>query len=123
MAKKKILVIDDDLNLSSALKVRLSSEGFQVECAGDGKDGIEMAQRNNPDLIILDLMLPKLPGEEICRIIRKDEKLKEIPIIVLTAKNEEVDRIIAKVIGATYVMTKPFETKELCGKIAEVLRD
>ena len=100
--KKKILIVEDEYSASKFLSLRLTKLGFQVSAAIDGLTGLKEATENIPDLIILDLMIPQLPGEEVCKAIREnlDERISKIPIIMLTGKDSEVDRIVGKVIGA-----------------------
>ncbi len=119
VVKKRILIIEDERNIRNFLAYRLRKLGFEVLTAKDGEEGLEEARRQIPDLIILDLMLPKFPGEEVCKAIREgeDEKLASIPIIMLTAKNSEVDRIVGKVIGANCYLTKPFSASALLTEI------
>lgn len=115
--KKKILVIEDDEDLSKALRIRLEKDGYKVIQASDGYEGLYKYTREKPSLIILDVMMPKLDGYEVCREIRRVCKDVRTPIIMLTAKDEDYDRIKGKVIGATKYMTKPFEWKELLQEI------
>ena len=121
--RKTVLVIDDEPEFQKILKLRLSKLGFEVVTASDGFKGLKEARRQAPDLIILDLMLPGLSGEEVCKAIREDEdeKFAGIPILMLTAKSSDVDRIIGKVIGADCYLTKPFEPKTLLAKIEELI--
>ena len=117
--KKRILLIEDEDDISHPLAFRLKRMGFDVAIANNGKNGLEEAKLTTPDLIILDLSLPLLSGEEVCKSIREndEEGISQIPIIMLTAKVSEVDRIIGKVIGANSYMTKPFEIEELLKEI------
>ena len=117
--KKKILIIEDDQSIQKFLGYRLRKLGFDVIVARDGKEGLEEAVGQVPDLIILDLMLPEFSGEGVCKAIREDddEGFANIPIIMLTAKTGDVDRIIGKVIGANSYMTKPFSAKELLAEV------
>jgi len=116
---KKILVVEDEDSIRNVLQVRLANCGFNVVTARDGEEGLAVARAEKPDLIILDLGLPKLPGEEVCRQLRNDEN--NVPIVMLTAKAEDVDRVVGKVLGANYYMTKPFEWTELLKKIYKYL--
>jgi two-component system OmpR family response regulator len=119
MADSKILVVEDDLNLLDTLKYNLLKEGYSVIKAADGSSALEMARREKPELIVLDVMLPKLSGFEVCRILRKD---MTIPILMLTAKTEVVDKIVGLEIGADDYMTKPFSMRELLARIRAMLR-
>ena len=119
MDGSKILIVEDDQSLSSALKYNLSKEGYNVVIAVDGVQALELARSERPDLIILDIMLPKLDGFEVCRILRKD---MIIPILMLTAKVEEVDKLLGLGIGADDYMTKPFSVRELLARVRAMLR-
>ena len=116
----KILIIEDDRAILKALESSLRSEGYQVETATDGLAGWKQSQDPSQDLILLDLMLPKLPGEEICRRLRQQGNTT--PIIVLTAKGEEAQRISGFELGADDYVAKPFSVRELLGRIQAILR-
>ncbi len=118
---KKILIVDDDQIVSLTIKRVLELKGYQIAIALNGEEGLEKTKSSPPDLIILDLMLPKLSGEEVCKKIRQDEKLEHLPIIMLTAKSFDTDRIIGKVLGANYYMTKPFNINELLENTSKLL--
>ncbi len=120
--KKKILVIEDDRDIRRTLELRLKMEGFEVITAAEGYEGIYKARMPGIDLIILDLMLPGLPGEEICRELRKEEKYSALPIIMLTAKDTDADIVIGRVIGANFYIPKPFDMDELLAKINLLLK-
>ncbi|MFA6600499.1 MAG: response regulator [Candidatus Omnitrophota bacterium] len=117
--RKNILIIDDDEHASKFLHIRLTKLGFSVTCAADGATGLEEVVRRVPDLLILDLYLPKLSGEEICKSIREhdDEKITAIPIIMLSAKDKVVDKIVGRVLGANAYVTKPFDFEDLLKEI------
>ncbi len=119
---EKILIIEDEPDIATTIKYALEQEEYWVAVARDGEKGLQKAQQDNPDLVILDLKLPGLPGEEICRQLRKGEKTEGTPIIMLTAKDLEVDKIIGKVIGADFYMTKPFDMEELLAKIRDIFK-
>ena len=119
MAGKQVLVIEDDSTLLDVLKYNLKKEGYEVITAADGVEGLELARRKKPDLIILDLMLPSLDGLEICRILRKD---MIVPILMLTARVEEIDIILGLEMGADDYMTKPFSMRELLARVRAMLR-
>jgi two-component system alkaline phosphatase synthesis response regulator PhoP len=118
---KKILIVDDDFLVIQTLENILKWGGYETIVARDGEEGFIKAREERPDLIILDLMLPKLSGEELCKKIRRDKGIDRIPIIMLTAKNTEIDRIIGKVIGANVYMCKPFDINELLQKVKQFL--
>lgn len=111
LKKKTILIIEDEPGVRIPLLIRLKNLGFYVVAAHDGQQGLEEARRLKPDLILLDLMLPRLSGEEICKAIREeeDESIASIPIIMITAKDSEVDRMVGRIIGSNAYLTKPFD--------------
>ena len=115
----KILIVEDDRNLSDTLKYNLRKEGYEVVTAVDGAEALDVARREKPDLIILDLMLPKISGFEVCRILRKE---MIVPILMLTAKADETDKIVGLEIGADDYMTKPFSLRELLARVRAMLR-
>jgi DNA-binding response OmpR family regulator len=123
MPGKKILVVEDDALIRELDRINLESAGFEVVLATDGFQGLEMARTENPDLIVLDIMLPKMDGFKVCRILKFDDKYKHIPIIMLTARIQEVDKETGFKTGADGYMTKPFEPEELIKKINQVLAD
>lgn len=118
----KVLVIDDQENIIEFIKLGLKYEGFLVESAMDGAQGMDAAQRINPDLIILDLMLPGIDGLEVCRRVRRNPTTQDIPILMLTAKDDVRDRIVGLDTGADDYLTKPFSFEELVARIRAILR-
>ncbi|MDP2728861.1 MAG: response regulator transcription factor [Dehalococcoidales bacterium] len=119
MSENIILVVEDDPNLLGTLEYNLNKEGYSVITAVDGAQAIETARREKPGLLVLDVMLPKMSGFEVCRILRKE---MTVPILMLTAKDEEVDKIVGLEIGADDYMTKPFSMRELLARIGAMLR-
>ena len=119
MPERKVLVVEDEENLLEALKYNLEKEGYSVLTAVDGEEGLGIARDATPDLIILDIMLPKLDGFEVCRILRRETN---IPILMLTAKGEEVDRVVGLELGADDYVTKPFSMRELLARVRAMLR-
>jgi two-component system OmpR family response regulator len=119
MASAKILIVEDDQNLLDTLKYNLLQDGYDVVTAVDGLQALEVAREEEPDLIVLDIMLPELSGYEVCRILRKESI---VPILMLTAKIEEIDKIVGLEIGADDYMTKPFSMRELLARIRAMLR-
>ena len=117
--KQKILIVDDDLNICELLRLYLEKDGFETVIANDGEQAVFYAQKYSPDLILLDIMLPKLDGWQVCRQIRKT---METPIIMLTAKGETFDKILGLELGADDYVTKPFDTKEVIARVKAVLR-
>lgn len=115
----KILVIEDEKEIVKLLKYNLEKESYHVFVAKDGPEGLSVYQKIQPDLIVLDLMLPKLDGLEVCKSIRKESR---VPIIMLTAKKEEMDRVLGLEFGADDYLTKPFSVRELLARIKSVLR-
>lgn len=118
----RILVIEDDLSLVELIRYNLESQGMEVSSADDGEEGLLMAAEEEPDLVILDWMLPNLSGIEICRRIRREPLTANTPVIMLTAKSEEDDRVRGLDVGADDYMTKPFSPRELVARINAVLR-
>ena len=119
MAEYKILVVDDEEPIAKILDFNLKKEGYDVVIANDGERAVELAFSENPDLILLDLMLPKKDGMEVCREVRAK---KNIPIIMLTAKNSEIDKVLGLEFGADDYVTKPFSTRELMARVKVNLR-
>ncbi len=119
MDKNKILIVDDDANICELIRLHLAKEGFFVAIAYDGEDAIRKFRTEEPCLIILDLMLPKKDGIEVCKEIRKESN---VPIIMLTAKSDTFDKVLGLELGADDYIVKPFETKELLARIRAVLR-
>ena len=119
MNVEKILVVDDDLNICELLRLYLTKEGYNVVIANDGLAAVTMFQEESPNLVLLDIMLPKLDGWQVCREIRK---FSETPIIMLTAKGEVFDRVLGLELGADDYVVKPFDTKEIVARIKAVLR-
>jgi len=121
--KKKILVIDDESSLVEMLSIRLEANNYQVIAASDGQEGLDKARSENPDLIILDLMLPKLDGYQVCRMLKSDEKYKQIPIVIFTARAQESDIKAGNEAGADAYITKPFEPAILLDKVSQLLEE
>ena len=115
----KVLVVEDDRNLLETIKYNLVKEGYEALVAVDGAEALEIARNEKPDLIILDIMLPKIDGFEVCRILRRE---MNVPIIMLTARTDETDRIMGLDTGADDYMTKPFSIRELLARIRALLR-
>jgi DNA-binding response OmpR family regulator len=121
MTKKKILVVEDEAELTRAIQIRLEQVGYEVLIAYDGKEALEKAREENPDLIVLDLMLPKMDGYKVCRMLKFDEKYKKIPVVMLTARAQEKDESLGYEVGADAFITKPFKYQGLLTKIRELL--
>ena len=119
MANEKILVVDDDTNICELLRLYLTKEGYQVTTANDGEEGLDKFNQVKPDMVLLDVMMPKMDGLEVCRRIRK---LGNTPVMMLTAKGETFDKVLGLELGADDYMVKPFDTKELLARITVQLR-
>lgn len=117
----KILIVDDEPAIIAALSLRLEANGYEAISAVDGVTGLNKARAEKPDLIILDIMLPKMDGFKVCRMLKFDEKYNFIPIIMLTAKVQQADADQGKEAGADAYMIKPFRSEELLAKIKELL--
>ncbi|WP_440679523.1 phosphate regulon transcriptional regulator PhoB [Candidatus Pelagibacter sp. HIMB1517] len=117
-----VLVVEDEKSISTLIQYNLEKEGFKVLASETGEEGFELIKKNLPDLVLLDWMLPDLSGIDICKQIKKDTKLKSIPVIMLTAKSEETDKIRGFETGADDYVTKPFSTKELILRIKALLK-
>ena len=120
--KRKILIVDDESHIIELLEMNLRQHGFCTCSAGDGREVVDLALQEMPDLILLDLMLPGLSGLEVCRLLKQNEQTTQIPIIMLTAKSEESDKVIGLGIGADDYITKPFGLRELFARIEVALR-
>jgi two-component system phosphate regulon response regulator PhoB len=118
----KVVIIEDEKDLAELLAFNLEKEGWRAIIALDGKSGLERVSEELPDLVILDLMLPELSGIEVCKLLRKHEKTAAIPIIMVTAKGEEIDRVVGFEVGADDYLVKPFSTRELLLRIKAILR-
>ncbi|MEH6942407.1 response regulator transcription factor [Bacillus sp. JJ722] len=117
---KKVLVVDDEQSILTLLQYNLEQAGFEVITASDGEEAIEVAEQEKPNLIVLDLMLPKLDGIEVCKLLR--QRKMNVPILMLTAKDDELDKILGLELGADDYMTKPFSPREVIARIKAILR-
>ena len=118
---KKILVVDDEADYIQVVSVRLKANGYEVITAMDGAEGFEKAKKDKPDLIILDLMLPKIDGFKVCGLLKKDARYAKTPIVIFTARAQEEDRLLCEEMGADAYLTKPFEAKILLDKIQSLI--
>lgn len=116
---EKVLIVEDELTLQETLAYNLKKEGYEVEKASDGNAAIEIARKYQPDLIILDIMLPGIDGFEVCRILRKE---MTTPVLMLTARDDEIDRVVGLEVGADDYLTKPFSMRELLARVKAILR-
>ena len=119
---KRILVIEDDPDIVELLRYNLEKEGFIVQAAEDGEAGLRMLRGSACELLILDLMLPQLSGLEVCKQVRRDPALEKLPVIMLTARGEETDRVIGLELGADDYVTKPFSVREVVARVKALLR-
>ncbi|MCP5056636.1 MAG: response regulator [bacterium] len=119
---ERVLIVDDEPDLLELVRFHLAQAGYDVAVSQSGRDGLEQVRRSPPDLLILDLMLPDLPGTEVCRKIRADPQLAGLPILMLTAKSEEVDRVVGFELGADDYVAKPFSPRELTLRVGAILR-
>ena len=114
---KKILIVDDEQDIGETLKFMLEAEGYECFCAYDGETGLSLAKEIIPDLMILDVMMPKINGYKISRLLKYDSKYKDIPIIMVTARSQEEDKLIGQETGVNEYITKPFELDEIIKKV------
>ena len=122
MAKEKIQIVEDDKDIAEMIEYNLSREGYTVSSVPDGETAVSRAKKDRPDLVILDLMLPGMDGFEVCKRLKNNEITARIPIIMLTAKSREADKVVGLELGADDYMTKPFSPRELVARIKAVLR-
>jgi len=120
MAKEKILIVEDDPDIVEMIDYNLKKEGYRTISVLNGEDAIGLAEKENPDLIILDLMLPEMDGFQVCKHLKGEEKTNAIPIVMLTAKSQETDKVLGLELGADDYMTKPFSPRELIARIRAV---
>ncbi|MFA4947841.1 MAG: response regulator [Candidatus Krumholzibacteriia bacterium] len=121
MKKGKVLVVDDEVNITQILEFSIGAEGFEVITAQNGEEAIEKARREQPDLIILDVMMPKIDGYEACRILKANPLTKNIPVVLLTAKGRDIDKRLGMEVGATDYIVKPFSPNRLVERINQLL--
>lgn len=119
--KKRILLVEDEPEFRLGVRMRLEANGYEVIEAEDGVMGLELARKESPDLIILDLMLPKMEGYQVARLLKFDERYRKTPIIMLTARSQHTDKETGLSVGADAYLTKPFKSEELLAKMAELL--
>jgi len=122
MKPKKILIVDDEVDLVKTIRFSMEAEGYKVLVSYSGEDALNQARKEVPDLILLDIMLPKLDGYRVCRLLKFDEQYKNIPILMLTAKTQEKDKSLGKETGADEYITKPFDMEELMKKVKTYLK-
>jgi two-component system alkaline phosphatase synthesis response regulator PhoP len=121
MNKGKVLVVDDEVYILHILDFSLNAEGYEVITAEDGEQALAKAKSEQPDLVVLDVMMPKIDGYEACRKLKQDPKMKDVPVILLTAKGRDIDRKLGLEVGADDYITKPFSPSKLIEKIGSFL--
>ncbi len=117
----KILMVDDEVQLVTMIQMRLEANGYEVITANDGEEGLEKAKNENPDLIMLDVMMPKMDGYKVCGLLKNDTRYSKIPIILFSARAQQDDKDVGSEVGADAYITKPFEPPVLLAKIEELL--
>lgn len=122
MSEYKILIVDDEEHILELIKFNLENNGYKVLQCGNGTDALKLAKSEKPDLILLDVMLPGIDGYDVCKEIRKDISISNLPIIMITAKSEELDKILGLELGADDYITKPFSIRELLARVKALLR-
>src|SRR5579864_5686320 len=120
--RQKVLSIEDDADIRELIKFNLEQEGYAVEEAATGAEGLDRIKRRQPDLVLLDLMLPGMPGLEICRVLRSAKETSTLPILIVTAKGTEVDKVLGLEMGADDYVVKPFSPRELVARVKALLR-
>ncbi len=121
MSKGKILVVDDEINITQILQFSIGAEGYEVITAQNGEEAIDKAKREQPDLIILDIMMPRIDGYEACRILKANPMTKNIPVVLLTAKGRDIDKRLGQEVGAIDYIVKPFSPNKLINRIQKLL--
>lgn len=122
MAEEKILIVDDEEHIRELIKFNLDKNGYRTICADNGFDALKMVKDENPQLILLDVMLPAMDGYDVCKEIRRDNAISSTPIIMITAKGEEFDKVLGLELGADDYITKPFSIRELVARVKAILR-
>lgn len=122
MADEKILIVDDEEHIRELIKFNLDNNGYKTYTAADGIEALKLAKKESPDLIFLDLMLPGMDGYDVCKEIRRDNEISNTPIVMITAKGEELDKILGLELGADDYITKPFSVRELMARTKAILR-
>jgi len=117
MNSRTILIVDDEVDLVETVRFPLEMAGYRVLVSYNGEDALNQARKENPDLILLDLMLPKMDGYKVCRLLKFDDRYKHIPVLMLTAKTQERDKVLGMETGANEYITKPFEIEDLLKKV------
>lgn len=121
MSERKVLVVDDEVNIIQIMEFSIGAEGYDVVTAANGEEAISKARKEQPNLIILDIMMPKVDGYEVCRVLKRDPLTKRIPVILLTAKGREIDKRLGYEVGASDYVVKPFSPSQLIDKVNSYL--
>jgi len=121
MTERKVLVVDDEVNITQIMEFSIGAEGYEVVTASNGEEAITKARKEQPNLIILDIMMPKVDGYEVCRVLKRDPLTKRIPVILLTAKGREIDKRLGYEVGASDYVVKPFSPSQLIDKVNSYL--
>lgn len=121
MSERKVLVVDDEVNITQIMEFSIGAEGYDVVTAANGEEAISKARKEQPNLIILDIMMPKVDGYEVCRVLKRDPLTKRIPVILLTAKGREIDKRLGYEVGASDYVVKPFSPSQLINKVNSYL--
>jgi len=119
---ERVLIVDDDPDIVRLVRYNLSHSGYEVQSAGTGREALELVQKQPPDLVVLDVMLPDVDGLEVCRTLRQQPSSRRIPILMLTARGEEIDRVVGFELGADDYVAKPFSPRELVLRVKSILR-
>src|SRR6187399_1393203 len=119
---ERVLIVDDDPDIVRLVRYNLSHSGYEVQSAGTGREALELVQKQPPDLVVLDVMLPDVDGLEVCRTLRQQPSSRRIPILMLTARGEEIDRVVGFELGADDYVSKPFSPRELVLRVKSILR-
>jgi two-component system phosphate regulon response regulator PhoB len=119
---ERVLIVDDDPDIVRLVRYNLSHSGYEVQSAGSGREALELVEKQPPDLVVLDVMLPDVDGLEVCRTLRQQSSSKRIPILMLTARGEEIDRVVGFELGADDYVSKPFSPRELVLRVKSILR-
>ena len=120
--KKRILIVDDERDLVETMTFRLEASGYEILKAYDGQEGLKKIREEKPDLVLLDVMMPLKDGYQVCQEVKNDEKIRNIPVIMLTAKSQESDKSVGESVGVDDYLTKPFQSHELLEKIEKFLK-
>jgi two-component system phosphate regulon response regulator PhoB len=122
MPKERILIVEDDADIAELMRYNLTADGYRVDTTKSGEDGLRSARKNSPDLVLLDIMLPDIDGLEVCRLLKKDTRTEKIPIVMVTARHDDIDVVAGLELGADDYIPKPFSPRVLLARVRAVLR-